>query len=428
MRNAPRLIATWLLLVAAGYSQQSPTAAPAGKYVGPGSCSASACHGSVRPVANSNILQNEYSTWILQDKHAQAYKALQTPVAQRMGKILAIGDPAKEQKCLACHALSVPADKKGRDFDISEGVTCENCHGPASGWLGPHTLKGWKHTQSVALGMVDTPSVARRMEQCATCHIGTAEKYVDHEMIAAGHPDLVFELDSYSAVMPPHWKKPDDPNTNIRTWSVGQAVKLRESLNRLARRAQSGPWPEYAEYECFSCHHSLVKADQSWRQERGYPNRRPGNAPWNAAHYAVLRVVMQNLDPQLSAAFDRDTQAVFEAATKLSTERSEVARAATQAAGTTGQLVQRLQTIDSARAGSLIQAIVGNADQLSLQGTRTAEQTAMALESLFAAQNRLTDPEVKTAIDGLFKMLENPSAYDGPQFAARIKRMGGLAR
>jgi len=26
-------------------------------------------------------------------------------------------------------------------------------------------------------------------------------KFVDHEMIAAGHPDLYFELDSFSAVM-----------------------------------------------------------------------------------------------------------------------------------------------------------------------------------------------------------------------------------
>jgi len=33
-------------------------------------------------------------------------------------------------------------------------------------------------------------------------------RFVDHEMIAAGHPDLFFELDSFSAVMPRHWKSP----------------------------------------------------------------------------------------------------------------------------------------------------------------------------------------------------------------------------
>lgn len=192
------------------------TPAPVGKYVGPGSCAASACHGGIRPALNSRVLQNEYSTWILQDRHSQAYKALQTPVAQRMAKILGLESATSAQKCLACHALSVPQEKKGREFDISEGVTCENCHGPASGWLGPHTLRNWKHEQSVANGMTDTKNLKQRSSQCLSCHIGTAEKQVDHEMIAAGHPDLVFELDSYSAVMPAHWKKSDDPSMAIR--------------------------------------------------------------------------------------------------------------------------------------------------------------------------------------------------------------------
>src|SRR5690242_11599324 len=40
----------------------------AGKYIGPGSCAATSCHGSVKPVAGSRILQDEYSTWILKDK------------------------------------------------------------------------------------------------------------------------------------------------------------------------------------------------------------------------------------------------------------------------------------------------------------------------------------------------------------------------
>jgi hypothetical protein len=377
-------------------------------------------------MANSRILQNEYSTWILQDKHALAYKALQTPVSKRMGRILGIGDPTTAPKCLACHGLSVPPEKKGRDIDISEGVSCESCHGPASGWLGPHTLKGWKTPQSVALGMVNTANLVRRTEQCATCHVGTADKSVDHEMIAAGHPDLVFELDSYSAVMPAHWKKPEDPNAGVRTWGVGQAVKLRESLNRLARRAQAGPWPEYAEYDCFSCHHDLTKADRSWRQERGYPDRRPGNAPWNPAHDALLRLVVKTVDPQLSAAFDRDLHAVFEVATKLSADRNDVSAAAKRAAATTDQVIQRLQVLEASRAGSLIHGIIASADELSMQGTRTAEQTAMALESLFAAQNRLTQPQVRAAIDELFKLLENPSAYNGPQFAAKLKQLYAL--
>src|SRR5579883_2541384 len=78
----------------------------AGKYIGPGSCAATSCHGSVRPVAGSRILQTEYSTWILKDKHSRAYQALTSDVGERMARILKLGAKAEESpKCLVCHAL-----------------------------------------------------------------------------------------------------------------------------------------------------------------------------------------------------------------------------------------------------------------------------------------------------------------------------------
>ena len=163
------------------------------KYIGPGSCAATSCHGSVKPVAGSRVLQNEYSTWILQDKHSRAYQALTGQVAQRMVRILKLNTKAEDSpKCLTCHALYIAAEKRGRNFELSEGVSCENCHGPASAWLGPHTVRDWPHEKSVALGMIDTRNVLVRTSKCLECHLGSREKFVDHEMIAAGHPDLYF--------------------------------------------------------------------------------------------------------------------------------------------------------------------------------------------------------------------------------------------
>jgi hypothetical protein len=34
--------------------------------------------------------------------------------------------------------------------------------------------------------MYDTRNLEKRSEKCLTCHLGTADKFVDHEMIAAG--------------------------------------------------------------------------------------------------------------------------------------------------------------------------------------------------------------------------------------------------
>src|ERR1700756_2111224 len=221
------------------------------KYIGPGSCAATSCHGSVKPVAGSRILQTEYSTWILKDKHSRAYQALTGDVGERMARILKLGAKAEESpKCLVCHALYTRPEQRGRQFEIAEGVSCENCHGPASGWLGPHTTTGWAHEKSVQLGMAETRNVIHRTEKCLECHLGTKEKFVDHEMIAAGHPDLYFELDSFSAVMPRHWKSPRESErgkpsedaawVGVRDWRAGQAVQLRAAMERLAWRADAG--------------------------------------------------------------------------------------------------------------------------------------------------------------------------------------------
>src|SRR6266852_4805209 len=222
LRNALAASSAILALAFAVAAQSAKSIGEPQKYIGPGSCAATSCHGSVKPVADSRILQTEYTTWILQDKHSRAYQSLTGDVGERMARILKLDAKAEESpKCLACHALYAAPAQQGRRFEISEGVSCENCHGPALAWLGPHTTRDWQHEKSLAAGMVDTRNVIRRTEKCLECHLGSEKKFVDHEMIAAGHPDLYFELDSFSAVMPRHWKAPresapgkaaEDPN------------------------------------------------------------------------------------------------------------------------------------------------------------------------------------------------------------------------
>lgn len=93
-------------------------------YEGPGSCAATSCHGSVKPVAGSRILQNEYSTWIIKDKHGRAYDVLTDKLGVRIGKILKLKEESKDApKCLVCHALYTTTEQRARSFDIREGVT-----------------------------------------------------------------------------------------------------------------------------------------------------------------------------------------------------------------------------------------------------------------------------------------------------------------
>ena len=406
------------------------------KYTGPGSCSSPSCHGGVQARSDNSVWQNEYSTWVVKDKHAQAYSVLSNAVAMRMARILGLPGASTAPKCLACHALDVPADQRARTFDATDGVSCESCHGPASNWLGPHTTRGWTHEQSVDAGMKDLRDLNHRSENCLACHLGAPEKFVDHEMIAAGHPDLYFELASFSAVMPKHWKEPldKDPWLEVRALAAGQAVQLREQLKRVAREVQGNIWPEYAELDCFACHHSLTGAKDSWRQEHGYTGRRPGNPPWNLSRYAVLRQVVNEVDRGGGQQLEGEINKLYTLVSALQSNRGQIAAQAAGTAEIADRLAQRMVTapFDQAMALRLLKGISGDADYISAQGERAAEQAAMALDSLFVAysKNARVDnaEQIRSAIHGLFTQLDDPSAYNAPKFAQQMRAVNQLIR
>src|SRR6266478_1174570 len=179
------------------------------KYTGAASCAASNCHGSTKPKSG-----------VSPSKIARELKLTKAEASER---------------CLTCHAVNVPAAARGPKFDITDGVFCDACHGPAEKWLEAHAEKGWTHEQSVKLGMYDTKNFLLRSEKCVSCHLS-----IDQELVAAGHPDLLaFELATFSANMPPHWR---DKGTwaDTKVWATGQAILLREAAKQLASRAKSG--------------------------------------------------------------------------------------------------------------------------------------------------------------------------------------------
>ena len=405
------------------------------KYTGPGSCSSPSCHGGVQPRATTSVQQNEYSTWVIQDKHAQAFAVLSNPTSVRIAKILGLPSAATAGRCLACHSLNPPATERAKMFDTSDGVGCESCHGAASNWLGPHTTREWSHQQSVDVGMHDLRDLSNRTQQCLTCHLGTADKFVDHELIAAGHPDLYFELASFSAVMPRHWKpKPDaDAWSDVKEMAVGQATQLREHLARLSRTAsRDGVWPEYAELDCFACHHSLVSARDSWQQERGYTNRKSGNPPWNISRFVVLRQIAREFDSSGTQQLETQINSLYGLVSTIGNDRGKVAADASRIGEMAAQLEQRVKagTFDAALTRRLMKNIAADADYISVQGERAAEQATMALDSLFVTYSRNVTvnnaTQVKAAIQNLFKQVENPSAYNAFNFAREMGAVNGL--
>jgi hypothetical protein len=407
---------------------------PEAKYTGAGSCGSPSCHGGIKPRTETSVLQNEYSTWVVRDKHTKAFNVLTGEVGLRMGKILGIEHPEQAAKCLVCHALNVPLELRARSFDANDGVSCENCHGAASNWLGPHTTRDWNYAKSVKIGLYDTRDLIKRSERCLSCHLGDSEKFVDHQMIAAGHPDLYFELDSFEAVQPRHWTVPvdKDPWIGVRTLATGQAVQLREGMRRLARRSQGTIWPEYGELDCFACHHSLTLPKDSWRQARGYIGRPPGNPPFNASRYAVLQTVVGEIDPDSWRQLESDLTEVYKLVSDISSDRTKVSAVALRAADKADRLARQVVVAPFDRAATLrlLKKICADSDRIAGQGERSAEQAAMSLDSLLIAYSMNDKPanqdQLRGAINQLFAQLDTPSAYNPNNFSRQMRAVGAL--
>jgi len=425
-QKSQAVLSVWLALTLGG-ALRAADGPP--QYTGPGSCSSTSCHGGVQARNETTVLQNEYSTWVVQDKHTRSFVALSNDVGRRMGRILKL-EPEKSSRCTVCHALDITPAQRASTFDRNDGVGCENCHGPSSPWLGDHTTRGWNYEKSVAAGLYDTRDLIRRSEKCLSCHLGDGQKYVDHEMIAAGHPDLYFEQASFEAVMPRHWKetKDKDPWIDVRTMATGQAVQLRENMRRI-QRDTGRFWPEYAELDCFACHHSLTAPKDSWRQERGYTGRRAGNPPWNPSRYAVFQLVLNEVDRAGAQQMDTEVKRVMELVSDITADKAQIARAAGAAADVADGLAKRLVSaqIDKAMAIRLMKSIAADSDRIAWQGERTAEQAAMAIDSLYIANGSPgNESQIRPAINGLFQLLQNPSAYQPDAFVRQMKNVETL--
>jgi hypothetical protein len=306
-------------------------AAPAGKfYYGAkrNTCGLAGCHSSPPDSEEMYVcLCTEFTTWEKKDKHAKAFEVLKSDRSKRMGKLLwGNEDVTSRPECLSCHAVvTTRAEVDKRSFQLEQGVTCVVCHGAAKEWVDFHQVFGNRDTWRVytpadkaKLGLNDLGSPHARAELCASCHVGSIkpgepDKFVTHDMYAAGHPPLPsFETATFSDQMPRHWRYRQEKRQDLTTRFPGKgeevtrllrhsgegeertrlalvsaAVVLRQNMLLLVRQAErctganaSQAALDMANFDCYACHHDLKSP--SWRQKRGYAGKpgRPQLPPW----------------------------------------------------------------------------------------------------------------------------------------------------
>ena len=389
-----------IVLAAAGIALAQPAPHP---YIGAGGCASSNCHGATAPLApsDSRILGNEYATWSVADKHARAYKVLTEPRGKRMAEILKIADATHDKRCAVCHVAGSP------EKSLSDGVACEACHGGAEQWLGTHTRQN-SHEDSVRKGMIDTKNVKIRAETCLACHLGKGEQVVDHELIAAGHPDLAFELDTFTAAQPAH-HRPMPPAMRVREWAIGETVALAEQMRLVGAHAGKS-WPEFSDLECYQCHHDLRA--ESWRIARGYGSRRPGSLQLNVGRLEIVRELVGVAAPEERAALD----AAIARLTANVMDGGATGQAAKAIERIADGLTERFQK-QEIDAAAVLRAVAASIGRIADGGVNAAEQATMTLDALGAALGR--NPDVTTP---LYNYLEHPSTYRPGEFVSLFQR------
>lgn len=78
---------------------------------------------------SAESIGDQYSKW-LRTPHAKAVALLKSEQALALGKKLSINQPDEDRACLKCHTTGGGRSEKTR----REGVGCEACHGPGSGY------------------------------------------------------------------------------------------------------------------------------------------------------------------------------------------------------------------------------------------------------------------------------------------------------
>ena len=343
-----------------------------GTFVGSVGCKSSSCHGGAGPK------RSQYFTWSQKDFHTKAFAVLLNARSQRIAESLGVSPAETSARCTVCHSpfQSVGPGRLEPDAHPDEGVSCETCHGAASGWLRGHTRKDWTYNTRVGAGMRDLRSVYVRATACAACH-----QTLEPALLKAGHPDLFFELDSQSVAEPKHWKD-DDPWSGVREWLTGQAVALREMSWALANGPQNDEWS----------------------------NARWNGLAWLCATATNAAAISSPILPPPNA----PTRSDF---TNMQTQADSLARRAA------------VSNWSENTARNLLTALASSENEFSTKGIATsilgqrAKRLVLALHRLANAlnQNRGFKLKVDNELNQLFQDVRTLDSFDVTAFAAHLK-------
>ena len=185
-------------------------------------------------LANCARCHTQADEWLLGDAHYSSTRVLHEETSEAVRIASNYGLSRTEMKqgdqiCMQCHG-TIPSGQEAAI--IFDGVTCESCHGPSSGYEKPHKKD---RTKGYDFGMVALKQPDVLAANCSKCHYIT-----DDRLISSGHPtgsDYNIRSGHQSIK---HW--PDDEN--IERDAPYQEIDLNAVANAFASIQASRSIPQ----------------------------------------------------------------------------------------------------------------------------------------------------------------------------------------
>ena len=389
------------------------------KHMGVATCSSGVCHGQSTESAKENVRMNEYRTWLAEDDHARAYKTLLKPASKKIAKKLGLTSAHTAKICLDCHADNVPKEKRGKRFQITDGVGCEACHGGSERWLSDHKEEGATHAKNMNIGLYPSEKPRDRAKLCLSCHLGTKDKFATHKIMGAGHPRLSFELELFTQNQPAHYNVDADYEKrkgsilSVNMWLTGLIYKARSQMQLLQGNQfkQHGLFPELAFYECQACHRAM--SPSRWPIEPLSNNVQPGTVRLEDATLVVLTSVLDALGNTNSVGFKSAIKNLHLSSTKNKTAVIESAKSLmTIIDQFSNTLIEKKYSIGEKR--TLRKQLLSDASNNKFRDYTSAEQIIYAVDTL--SIDLKDDSKYVKQIDKLYKTLDSEDKFYPDQF------------
>jgi len=200
--------------------------------------------------------------------------------------------------------------------------------------------------------------------------------------------------------------------------SVMMLVASLSAVNQLQAGLGRGALPEFAAFNCYSCHRNMGLA--RWRDRNTVSGITPGALRINDSALRLLVTALQPWEPRISASVGRHLDELQRAA---NADAAAVAPAAKAIRAELAGLRTALRDNPGGKADpdGMLKTVLRGAAAGTYPDYATAEQAAMAVVVLLADAGIASDSNAD--IDELFRSLDDDAMFDKARFARILRQI-----